>query len=87
MLANRNSGKSECRNLTIEDDTTSGGGIQVAAEGDVVRHNKHVGDRASSRTRRRRSWKETRGTRSNRGEAGGSCGSASFIDTLAHLYQ
>lgn len=46
VVANRNSGPYECRNVTIEDNTTSGSGIHIAgapALDNVVRNNRHIG--------------------------------------------
>jgi hypothetical protein len=50
VVANRNSGPYECRNVTIEGNTTAGSGIHIAgspAENNVVRHNRHVGPNGS----------------------------------------
>jgi hypothetical protein len=46
VVANRNSGPYECRNVTIEGNTTGGSGIHIAgspAENNVIRNNRHVG--------------------------------------------
>jgi hypothetical protein len=46
VVANRNSGPYECRNVTIEGNTTAGSGIHIAgspAENNVIRNNRHVG--------------------------------------------
>ena len=45
-VANRNSGPYECRNVTIEGNTTAGSGIRIAgdpASGNVIRNNRHIG--------------------------------------------
>jgi len=46
VVANRNSGSFECRNVTIEDNVTAGSGIQIAGEpasNNIIRNNRHVG--------------------------------------------
>ncbi len=46
IVANRNSGQYECRNVTIEDNITAGGGIHIEgspAVDNIIRNNKHIG--------------------------------------------
>ncbi|MBN2129079.1 MAG: hypothetical protein JW741_06260 [Sedimentisphaerales bacterium] len=46
VVANRNSGPYECRNVTICDNTTVGSGIHIAgdpADNNVIRNNRHIG--------------------------------------------
>jgi hypothetical protein len=47
VVADRNSGRYECRNVSIVGNTTAGGGILIAgspAENNVVKDNRHIGD-------------------------------------------
>ncbi len=47
VVANRNSGPYECKNVTIVGNTTAGSGIQIAgspADNNVVKYNRHIGD-------------------------------------------
>jgi hypothetical protein len=46
VVANRNSGSYECRNVTISGNTTAGSGIRIEgepAENNVVTKNRHIG--------------------------------------------
>ena len=46
VVADKNSGRYQCRNVTIEDNTTAGSGIEIGgspASGNVVRNNRHSG--------------------------------------------
>jgi hypothetical protein len=46
VVANRNSGPYECKNVTIVDNITAGSGIMIAgkpAENNIVKNNRHIG--------------------------------------------
>lgn len=50
VVSNRNSGPAPCRNVTIAENTTAGGGILIAgrpAAGNVVKDNRHAGGKGN----------------------------------------